>query len=452
MSNRLLCISYRFPPQTYALAIRVKYVLNHLRQNGWTIDAVTAAPDATSKGNLTVHHVPSWTPTRLFQEMKRLNLKKVLDLLVWPDPYVFWVLPAYWKAQRLLQHHSYDAVLVFMMPYSTGLVGLLVRQETERPLVFNLNDSPTCSDMNPTHPTPLHYRGSKRLEDRFVEAGDAVIYVSERNLERVRRRQPPEQRDSFHLIRRGAPPMPDPGTPPRQRPDVHISYVGGTGGWYKFLNDNRSPSALKRLYRTWQELGADVRANLDHRTHSPIYVGRAVRRVVEQHPEWRGRIHVDVYGKRYSREVTDAVLSKFDLHDIVTLHGPVPHRKALQKMVESDLLFMALPDRPDGSPGGRISAKTYEYLSTDRPILAALPPGENREYLQDKPGVHLTDPDDVEAMTEVVREVTTAKFDGSPISVDRSALRPSLSSTARAQAFEDLLSDLVPTARPVLQR
>jgi glycosyltransferase involved in cell wall biosynthesis len=449
MSKRLLCISYRFPPETYALAIRVKYFLNHLRREGWKIDAVTAASEAVSRDGLTVHHVSPRTPDRLLEWARSLQLDKLIDWFVWPDPYVFWVLPAYRRARRMLQDRQYDGVVVFMMPHSTGLVGLLLRRETELPLILNMNDSLTCSDMNPEYPSKLHYRLAEALEDKYVQSADAAIYVSKRNLERVRDRQPPEHRDKFHLIRRGTKRPPAPETTPRDREGFRIGYVGGTGGWYEFLDSERSPSLLKRLYRACRQLTTYTRVELDPRTHGPVYVGQAVQQVLNEHPSWTGRIHVDVYGKRFPEPVTNAVLDKFELHDIVHLHGPVPHEEALQKMAESDLLFMALPDRPDGSPGGRISAKTYEYLMTDRPILAALPPGENREYLEDKPGIHLVDPKGVNEMTKVIARLASDHFDGSRIMIDRSVLYSSLSSTARSQAFERVVAKAVTDDLPV---
>lgn len=445
MRKRLLCISYRFPPQTYALAIRVNYFLTHLRQQDWKVDAVTAAPEAESKKGLNIHHVPGWGPEGLLQTLRSLRLGKLVDLLVWPDPYIFWVLPAYRKARQLARRNPYDAVAVFMMPHSTGLVGLLLQRATGLPLILNMNDSLTCSDMSPEHPSPLHYRLARTLEDRYVQSADSVIYVSKRNMERVRDRQPPDHRDKFHLIRRGAKSPPSPSTHPRDREDFRISYTGGTSGWFKFLDQGTSPSVLKRLYSGWEQLGTYTDAELDHRTHGPVYLGNAVKQVLSNHPEWQGRIQIDVYGKRYPEWVTDAVLEKFGLQNIVRLHGRVPHDDALRYMTESDLLFMALPDRIDGSPGGRISAKTYEYLRTDRPILAALPPGENREYLQDKPGVHLTPPDGVSEMSAVVSELAAAKFDGASLRVDRSALQSSLTGASRAQEFEDLLSTATPS-------
>lgn len=451
MDRRLLCISHRFPPETYPLAIRVKYFLNHLRREGWDIDAVTAASEATSKERLTVYHVPNWGPERLLQLLRSLRLDKLLDWLVWPDRFVFWILPAYLKARRLVERNEYDAILVFMMPYSQGVVGLLLKQKTGIPLVLNLNDSLTCPDMHPTHPSRLHYHLARRVEDWYAQAADAVVYVSERNMKRVRDRQPPGHRDKFHLIRRGAQQLPSPRDGIREKENFRIVYTGGTGGWYKFLEDEDTPSVPKRLYRAWKRLGTYSHADLDYRTHGPIYVGQAVKKVLDRHPAWSGKITIDVYGPKYPEPVVNAVLDEHNLQEIVTLHGRVPHRKALRHMAESDLLFMALPDRMDGSPGGRISAKTYEYLMTDRPILAALPPGENREYLHSKPGVFLTPPSGIDEMADVIADRASTTFAGESISVDRSAMHSSVSSTARARAFEKVLSEVLGDRQPVAE-
>ena len=52
-------------------------------------------------------------------------------------------------------------------------------------------------------------------------------------------------------------------------------------------------------------------------------------------------------------------------------------------------ILQCVQNRTDDTPGGRIASKTYEYLMTDRPILAAVPKGENWDYYAGKPGVWL---------------------------------------------------------------
>lgn len=361
-----------------------------------------------------------------------------------PDEFILWVPPAYWKARQLLEKNMYDAILVFMMPYSQGFVGtLLKRKHPELPLILNFDDSPTCTDMKPTFPSRLHYRFRRWMENHYVQTADASIYVSKTNMERAKARQPAPHRSKFHLIRWGSKPHPEFSSSTKDRDRFNILYLGGTSGWYHFLHDGRNPSLPKRLYDRWDNWGRYQAAELDYRTHSPIFIGRAVKQLVDRYPEWSGRIQVNVYGDRYPADVESAVLKRFDLNGIVHLNSRISHEEALRRMAISDLLFMALPNRLDRTAGGRISAKTYEYLSTNRPILAALPPGENREYLADKPGVHLTAPDDIEAMTDVIESHVRAKFEETPVQVDRSHLRPSLSTDARAESFENLLRNTI---------
>jgi glycosyltransferase involved in cell wall biosynthesis len=296
-----------------------------------------------------------------------------------------------------------------MMPYSAGLVGLAIKRRTGLPTVMNLDDSPTCSDMHPWFATPWHYRRSVAFEDRLARESDAVVYVSQRTMERVRDRQPAEVRGRFHLVRYGADPADFAGEPAAPAVGVfRIVYVGGMTGWFAFPH-RRSQSWLARLARralaAWNDLGRYQLADLDQRGSSPVFVARAAQQVMRDHPAVR--IVVEVYGNRYPQAVVDQLLAGEGVADVVRVHGPVPNAEAVRLARGADLLFMTLPDRRDGSPGGRISAKTYEYLMTDRPILAALPPGEGPEFLAPYPGVTVVRPTDVDGMAAAIRSFAT---------------------------------------------
>lgn len=439
----LLALSYRFPPETYPLAMRVQYFLGHL-QDRWAVDAITAATDAEVEG-VTVHHVRPREAEGAIRLMGRLRLMKLVDWLAWPDRFVLWVLPALLRAWRRARQTRPAAILAFCMPYTTGVVGVLLKKLTGLPLIINLNDSPTCSDTNAAFSSRLHHRLAYWLEDWFVRNADALVYVSRRNMERVRDRQPAALRSKFHLIRRGVRPLPALAAPPARGETFRIVYTGGMAGWHFGGDDEGRPSLLRRLYHRWQQWGTYHAERLDPTTHSPIFIGRAIRAVLDAHPSWADRIHLDVYGNTFPDALTQEVLRAHGLEAVVRVHDRVPHEEALRHMQEADLLFLTLPGRVARTPGGRISAKTYEYLMTDRPILGALPPGENTEYLADKPGVHLTDPWDVDGMAGVITTLAGRTFAGEDLSVDRRALRSGLLSTTQSQAFEDVLRTVVPS-------
>ena len=442
--RKLLLISYRFPPETYPLAISLEGVVRRLSES-WEVDVVTAAEGTPSMPNVRVHRVPPRSNQRLHRVLGRARLDKVAHLLTWPDPFGPWVAPALETAARLVSERAHDAALVFMMPFSTGFVGTALKARTGIPLVMNLDDSPTCSDMHPAYPSRLHYTRSQRMEEAFIAGSDRVVYVSETNRARIAASVDDALRERIQLVRCSAEP-PDLDASARQqalrrRADdtFRIVYTGAMTGWYDL--DPRPASLAKRAFQAWERLGQYEHAPLDRRTHSPVFVGQAVQKVIEAHPEWAGRIQVDVYGNTYPDAITRQVLDAYGVADVVNLHGRIPPDEVPQRTAEASLLFLALPDRPDGTPGGRISLKTYEYVMTDRPILAAVPPGENRAFLQSVDGVFLTEPTGVSEMAASIESLAARQFAGTPTSVDRPEMRAAFDSSARADALSRILCD-----------
>jgi hypothetical protein len=211
-------------------------------------------------------------------------------------------------------------------------------------------------------------------------------------------------------------------------------------GWY--AHDRRPQTWLQSLYRAWNRIGTYEAAPVDPRSHSPIYIGKAIQHVVKANPEWQGRIRLDVYGNTYPDEIVNRVLDRYGLQDIVHLRDRIPHECVQEKIQHADLLFLTLPDRLDGSPGGRVSLKTYEYLMTDRPILAAVPPGENHDFLSSKPGTFLSDPTDVHRMSHNIESLVKRWFKREPISFSRSHLQRELSVSHRALRLAGLVNEV----------
>ncbi|MEY3404439.1 MAG: hypothetical protein RLZZ86_4061, partial [Cyanobacteriota bacterium] len=66
--------------------------------------------------------------------------------------------------------------------------------------------------------------------------------------------------------------------------------------------------------------------------------------------------------------------------------------------------------------------------------------------LQDKPGVWLVEPTDVEAMKEVIAHIATAKFSGSPLRFDRSHLKNELSYQILVQDYLKIFDSICSTS------
>jgi hypothetical protein len=429
----LLCISQSFSPDVTPTAIRASKLLERLSAE-WRIAVLTESQGRRRDERVRVEVVRSRRPRRLLMALRRLRLAKLLEILVWPDDSIFWVLPAVLAGRRVVHEIAPSAIVVFMMPYSGGLAGIALSRLTGLPLILNLDDSPTCSDMHPSFPTRLHFRLAKALEDFYARSADAIIYVSETNLDSVRSRQPEKTRAKFHLVRYGADAA-DVRPRPTRSANFEIAYVGAMSGWWTLIDEEAPAGRLRRVYDAWTRLGRHERTALDPRTSSPAIIGQAIIDAIAEQPGWPGKVHLTIYGNPYPAPVVDNALASSGITSVVTVLGPFPHDEVADIIAGADLLFLTLPRRLNGSPGGRISAKTYEYLATDRPILAAVPQGENWDYLADKPGVWLVEPGDRQRMKDVIVELAAAKFAGTPRRFDRDHLRDQLSYEARAAEF-----------------
>jgi hypothetical protein len=433
----LLCISPSFSPDTTPTAIRASKLLERLSSQ-WNIAVLSETSGPQRRGRVRVEVVRSRRPKRLLAAVRRARLSRLLEIFLWPDESIFWVAPAVLAGRRLVRELSPSAIVVFMMPYSAGLAGVALSGLTGVPLILNLDDSPTCTDMHPTFPTRLHYRASRALENLYARRADAIVYVSQTNLDAVRPRAPERVRPRFHLVRYGGD-RPDPRPHPQATADFEIAYVGAMSGWWALIEESAPAGLLRRAYRAWTHLGRYRRAELDVRTSSPAIVGRAIIDALGEHPDWAGRVGLTIHGELSPPPVIARALAGAGVERVVTVLGPVPHDEVAPIIARADLLFLTLPARPDGSRGGRISAKTYEYLTTDRPILAAVPRGENWDYLADKPGVWLVAPDDQNGMKDVIVQLAAAKFAGNAQAFDRENIRAQISYDSRAAEFADVI-------------
>lgn len=436
-NKKILSISQKFPPETNPTAIRSSKTLKYLPED-WQVHVLSGNQDAALE-RTKVHFIRSWQPSSLLKTIRAVKLGKLLDWLIWPDEDIFWILPAVFRGRKIIRDYGIDLIIVFLKPYSAGIIGIFLKWLTGRPLVINVCEPSTCDDLYAVFPTKLHYHLNRWLEDIYVRQADAIIYVSQLSLKQIRSRQPEKYYSKFHLLRGGADPRDfQGGIVDRSASDrFEIVFTGGMTGWGEFLEPPKL-NLIKRFRHVWMNLGRYYNINVNPASSSPIFVGRAIKQVMTQNPDWQGRIRLNIYGNKFEQAAT--VLKNHDLLDVVRVMGPIPYFEALQKIQSAHLLFMPLPDRLNKTPGDRISLKTYEYLMTDRPILAAIPPGENRNYLLDKPGVHLVDPFDVAAMAQVISQLFSRQIAGETLVVDRVNVQRQISYVKRGEELAAIIT------------
>ncbi|MEO9174077.1 MAG: glycosyltransferase, partial [Gaiellales bacterium] len=97
--------------------------------------------------------------------------------------------------------------------------------------------------------------------------------------------------------------------------------------------------------------------------------------------------------------------------DGLEIDGFRPHRETLAAMKAADVLLLLVP-RAGGRGLSVLSGKVYEYLASERPILALVPPeGAAAELLRETGAAWIADPDDPGAILDALRAARDAWAD-----------------------------------------
>jgi glycosyltransferase involved in cell wall biosynthesis len=136
-------------------------------------------------------------------------------------------------------------------------------------------------------------------------------------------------------------------------------------------------------------------------------------------------------------------LEGLGLADRVELRRYVPRRESLRLQRDSEALLLLIPDA-EGRGRGVLSGKVFEYLASERPILAVVPPdGAAAQLVRDTRSGIVAAPDDVDGIRDGLVELharwRAGALDGRSLSPE---WRDRLSRGRRAEELADLLRSL----------
>jgi glycosyltransferase involved in cell wall biosynthesis len=430
--KRVLFIAYHFPPLGGAGVQRSVKFARYLPEFGWE-PAVVAGP-------------LGGTESLLRDETFQRELPHALDLrrAAGPEP----ASSSGWsaRAERWLRRRSawsdwwvgaasaaarqlgdVDLVYASMSPWESGDAAARVAAELGLPWIADLRD-PWALDESFVYPTRLHRTLELRRMERLLSSAAAVVMNTpeaaqvSRSLRALAARRVEAIPNGFDLDDFSGPP---PSTDSARFRIVHTGHVHTEVA----RADGKARFARRAL--------GGMLGPIDFFARSHLYLLQAVEGLLAERPELRSTVEVHLAGPLSERDRLSLP------EDLVRYHGYLPHAQAVALMRSADLLFLPLHDLPPGTRARIVPGKTYEYLASGRPILAALPDGDARDLLSRTEGAFVCRPADVAGMRDVLRDRVRAFEDGEPIAPrNGDSIRPyeRRTLTARLAAlFEDVL-------------
>ena len=277
-----------------------------------------------------------------------------------------------------------DLVFASMSPFETATAAARLAERLRKPWVADLRD-PWALDEVSVFPTAAHRRLELRRMERSLASASAVVMNTDEAAKAVLEAVPSLASKPVVTIPNGYDDDDFVGpVPARGDSAFRIVHAG-------FAHTEPVAGRASRM------LGGAVRG-YDLMSRSHVHLLEALNVLFQRRPELRGTVEVHLAGQ-ISQGERERIAAAH-----VRVHGFLSHSDTIGLLRSADLLFLPMHDLPAGRRARTVPGKTYEYLASRRPILAAVPDGNARDLLAASGSAFLSRPADAGRMAQILED------------------------------------------------
>ena len=277
-----------------------------------------------------------------------------------PDARIYWVKPSVKFLEEYILLNKIDTIITSGPPHSLHLIGLKLKQKFQVNWIADFRDPWTTigyhKDLKLSDYTAKKH---KNLEKTVLNTTDTIIVTSKTT------------KQEFEFIT-----------------DKPIDII--TNGYDNELIEAQSLDSKFSM--------AHIGSFLSDR--NPEILWQSINELISEVPDFKNKIEIKLIGKT-SQEVLDSI-SKFELDGFVNNLGYVSHKIAVQEQRKSQVLLLIEIDSNDTK--SIIPGKLFEYMVSDRPIIAIGPKNSDFEVIinQTKSGEFFTYDDKIKLKKSIL--------------------------------------------------
>lgn len=338
--KKILIISYTYPPNPGVGGIRIKNFAKYFERYGYETFILTAKlPNILNDDtNRVIQTEEEFGESKNNDNNRQKIIDRILEIKIiesitrylkyyyfFPDRYKWWFRYAYPKAEEIFKEKKIDIVITSAIPVVAHFVGAKLKEKYDFFWVAEYRDLWTY---NHYYPTDFIYTFfSKSLERKILKNADHLVTVSQplaENLKKVHPNKP------ITVITNGF--------DPKEKVFCDLTNkftITYTGILYE---GRRDPSLLFEVVNF-------------------LIINKRVD---------KNKIEIRFYGPK--SEWLKKKINHYSLNEIVKQYGEISRQEILKIQAESQLLLLLMYDHPEER--GVYTAKVFEYLNANRPILA----------------------------------------------------------------------------------
>jgi glycosyltransferase involved in cell wall biosynthesis len=380
--KRVLFVTYWYPPQPAAGALRTGYIANNLREFGWEPVVLTREYPDTPASTFDVETVPEFglrrraaaaVPDRAPVSVARHPLdQRVRDLVKClihvPDDHSAWLAAALRRAHGLAKTNAFDAVLSSAPPPNVHFIARAVAKRNGIPWIADYRDlwaGPYGPYFSRNY-GPTRLRIFYAMEKWLLHRATILTTVTKGHAEALER----------NFKRTGVEVIPN---------------ASDRSIWETI--DDVMPADFRFCYT------GQIYPGL----RTPDLLFSAIAELREERDPAGLAARFDFFGNE--PELVLKCAARYGISDAVAAHGLVDRWTALRAQKRSAVLVLLLNMEGDNDPVERANpgSKIFEYAGAQRRILALGPPHNVVREVLDETGIGLFASDKAECKTAIRR-------------------------------------------------
>lgn len=383
-SLNVLIIAYYFPPMGLSGVQRITKFVKYLPEFGWNPIVLTSNSSAyyafdesllneINEKNIQIYRTDadiskvvkknSGSTLNYPGKFRQKIQSSLLQTFLQPDSRRFWAKQAISKADEIFKNNQIDLILTTAPPFTDFLVAHTLSKKYEVPYVLDYRDL-WVDNPYYFYATIFHKNYAISLEEKILMNASRSLVIT---------------RDMKNKI---------------------LSR-------YRFLNYND----IAILPHGFDQEDIDKAASLIQKSNkfvishsgvfsadlTPEFFFKAVSLLISQKPEIKKDLEIRFVGvlqKKYKKQIV-----KYKLDEIIKLYGYLEHLESVKVLMESDVLWMMVPNSIV------TPSRFYEYLGTRKPLIISSPISELTKIVENSSNVIRTDFKDINAIKNAIWEM-----------------------------------------------
>ncbi len=294
------------------------------------------------------------------------------------------------------------AVYITAPPFSIAELGLDIAEQLGLPSILDMRDAWSNWCVAP-YASRIHYHLLRKLEAKCMKQATAVVATSDQTLKDFQALSGAQPASKFHLITNSyTESISDfKSVLPLKRSEGKKLVIGYVGSFYY------SPYQRDLMFKPWWKKKPHqylqfVPRKEDWLYRSPYFLFKTLQQLKEEVRDLSSQLEIQFVGNQ--PDWLPEMIKECGIEDLVSHLGKMSHTDALAFQKNCDALLIT-SSKVIGGQDYSIAGKTFEYISTQKPIIAFVAEGAQKRLLE-KTGLALMfNPSNIKESADTLKKV-----------------------------------------------